>query len=304
MDEKNSQVAQMGAIYSRASTVLVWLGLCDDEIAATLLYVRTAPEPQSLSETPVRGLFKLLQSPWWQRIWVVQEIYLAATEPVVCCGNERWSWSLMVDMTITAVLCDLRILHADDKLKDARTLMLFAAGKPGTTKILSLGGTLSRTCNRLATVPHDHVYALYGLVYGERQMHLRTTIDYSAPERIAFQDAMLAVFNEKGDLSWLLNTARGGVFSARHIPSWCVDFSTNWMKTVNRLQWYHRNRHPEDTSDDDGPAAESAGEPLRMRYNKDEGTIGISKIQVGRVRFASMATSKSREESLDSPTRG
>jgi hypothetical protein len=207
-------------------------------------------------------------------------------------------------MTVTAVLCDLRILHAGDKLKDARTLMHFAVGELGTTKILSLGDTLSRTCHRQATVPHDHVYALYGLVYGERPMHLRPTIDYSAPERIAFQDAMLAVFNGQGDLSWLLNAARGGVSSARHIPSWFVDFSTSWMKTVDRLQWHHRNRHPEDISDHHGPAAESAGEPLKMRYNKDEGTIGISGIQVGRVRFASMATSKSRQESLDSSTRG
>ncbi|KAG6353465.1 hypothetical protein INS49_005646 [Diaporthe citri] len=102
--EKGPQVAKMGDIYSKASRVVVWLGPAQDDSHAAVEVMRhlgsqievnwhddamkSAPGASDLTLSdrsvilPVRGelwrpIFDLLSRPWFDRLWVRQEIYLA-----------------------------------------------------------------------------------------------------------------------------------------------------------------------------------------------------------------------------------
>jgi hypothetical protein len=70
--EKNHQVQQMGRIYRNAWNVIVWLG--NDANIATLLRWNGKEYTASMREIMYRNLDQLA---YWNRAWVVQEVYLA-----------------------------------------------------------------------------------------------------------------------------------------------------------------------------------------------------------------------------------
>jgi len=86
--ERNHQVGVMGRIYQKATEVLVWLG-CESDFQGGPL-ISAAIEAMALMhdgkegqnhfqifDRHHEGLLALFQLPYWQRLWIVQEIILA-----------------------------------------------------------------------------------------------------------------------------------------------------------------------------------------------------------------------------------
>ncbi|KAK8022394.1 hypothetical protein PG993_013161 [Apiospora rasikravindrae] len=134
--EKNHQVALMGKIYSLATEVIIWLGSDEEDIAggafdlakqiATHNYPRLRrkqPEIPSRGQisndlqwfalveyaapevllhlSPIerglwRNLSRIYRSPWFTRVWVIQEAGLA-THATVLCGTRTISWQQLAD---------------------------------------------------------------------------------------------------------------------------------------------------------------------------------------------------------------
>ena len=100
LDERNEQVALMRRIYKRAACVQVWLGEKADgsDVAMNLL--------QAIGTTPIRqpgekeivypsfdpddvkdhwwALEALFRRPWWERVWIRQEVALSSQVSFVC----------------------------------------------------------------------------------------------------------------------------------------------------------------------------------------------------------------------------
>jgi hypothetical protein len=84
--EKNHQVALMGAIYSDALQVLVWLGKGIDgtekavRFAADCANVRVSRRNRQASEMlQLRAFQKIVSNQYWTRLWIIQEFVLART---------------------------------------------------------------------------------------------------------------------------------------------------------------------------------------------------------------------------------
>ncbi|TRX92821.1 hypothetical protein FHL15_006227 [Xylaria flabelliformis] len=83
--EKGQQVQLMAKIYAKANRVIAWLGEAPDNNNQALEAIRkaaeTAVEEQSTSgaidEMNEQAITTLLQRPWFQRIWVLQEVAAA-----------------------------------------------------------------------------------------------------------------------------------------------------------------------------------------------------------------------------------
>ncbi|KAL8410372.1 hypothetical protein RB596_000181 [Gaeumannomyces avenae] len=105
--EKERQVRSMAEIYAKASRVIVWLGEASDNGDQALEAIRMAaqkqhtnsainePNPQTTSaqdlmkssnEANQQAILRLLQRPWFQRIWVLQEV-AAARHILIKCGS-------------------------------------------------------------------------------------------------------------------------------------------------------------------------------------------------------------------------
>ncbi|KAK5258210.1 hypothetical protein LTR40_008349 [Exophiala xenobiotica] len=107
-EEKASQISLLGQIFSQASSVVVWLGpkdtnsdLAMDSIVPLtralsdyhhpIRSVATADCIPSSSDPMWRAISDLLMRPWFSRLWVVQEITLAASA-VLLCGSKHCRW--------------------------------------------------------------------------------------------------------------------------------------------------------------------------------------------------------------------
>ena len=100
-DERNKQVAEMGLIYERADYVVIWLGLetPDSRMGLEILrYFATEKQPHShpiWQKYPqalvYRGLQDIMTRPWFERMWVVQEIGRSG-HAVLLCGRDYVEW--------------------------------------------------------------------------------------------------------------------------------------------------------------------------------------------------------------------
>ncbi len=112
LQERSQQVVLMGTIYQRAWSTLVWLGEEADnsnDALDTLLATKDALQCYLDGRTPdvkdFERLFlpafdspkwlelgKLMSRPWFQRIWIIQEVVLSH-QVIVMCGTRCISWA-------------------------------------------------------------------------------------------------------------------------------------------------------------------------------------------------------------------
>lgn len=243
--EKTDQVLQMRNIYAQATVVLIWLGASDDEIDKTTAFFSENDRTERAKLTSflgaledhedriaaLPGLEKLLQNPWFTRMWVVQELVVAKETPLVGCGDAWFSWKNL------AVAINDRMLGEIDRREHSAHLVHFASLRQtfnfdaGIDDFVSL---LLATSDRESSEPRDKIFALLGLANNR----LRASInpDYTAPISDVFQQAMVVTLKAHEDLELLRAAAVGDRNSDLSVPSWCIDFSkTNWSHRLSEL---------------------------------------------------------------------
>ena len=98
-DEKSQQVARMAEIYSRASSVLIWLGEEYEDSQTAMDFVGDVLDLELLDDLATReqslaqwdALAKLMRREWFSRRWVVQELAMAK-EASVYAGEAAVHW--------------------------------------------------------------------------------------------------------------------------------------------------------------------------------------------------------------------
>jgi hypothetical protein len=188
--ERGHQVQQMPAIYENARQVVIWLGLATPETDLVFSYMQQL-ERQSFNYTckdwaPADDRWKFLWSsvtlamkrmdggnmsqqsavlifiallarPWFQRVWVLQEVAKARRAKVMC-GNKT------VSSHIFAVMSTL--LEARPESHEQAVLDIM----PGSSRKYSwwvekrdLCTLVSKFCKAKASDPRDMIYALLGI---------------------------------------------------------------------------------------------------------------------------------------------
>ena len=97
--EKQQQVGRMSEIYSRASSVIVWLGNSDPRTKNAMRFIKEIIDLESLKTlitddsktSDWRDLMHLMRSSWFSRRWVIQELALAQ-DATVHCGEDPIHW--------------------------------------------------------------------------------------------------------------------------------------------------------------------------------------------------------------------
>ena len=190
IEERNSQVSQMGEIYRATGTLLIWLG--DDDRTAKVKAGLRLGEPgkplTSLKSSFVDAL--ACTAPRWStRIWVVQEVVQAPYPPKFCFGPYELSH---VDLTKLAL--SLVWNPADSLLSTINRFMtmkvheseLFDSLDPqGPIQISprstaqDLYDVVLQTKGLDATDPRDHIYSLLGIAGLNYKGALDFRLDYS-----------------------------------------------------------------------------------------------------------------------------
>ncbi|KAI0185306.1 heterokaryon incompatibility protein-domain-containing protein [Xylaria flabelliformis] len=206
--ERSSQVLLMQQIYSKAASVIVWLGKPVQGLSRTFSDVRKEsgdPYSHAINHNAVhygatRVISCLLSRPWWTRVWVVQELASAKKACIRCDGDEiTWEhFCLLVDRCVSMPYFQTKHINYQDFLaiRGLREERLSTARSSSRKEESSLGrlelqpnhsyDLLTMIYNfraREATNPLDKVFAFQGLT-GDTSSISRETRDYQSLSRV------------------------------------------------------------------------------------------------------------------------
>ena len=225
--ERNHQVCLMHEVYSTAYSVLVWLGEASDEsdTAMDLLKEWSAwPTRTQHAETPPI-LDSVICRPWWSRIWIVQELALARSDPIILCGRKCLPWS---DFMTGCVNSGLDLLNDDST---ERTKGIFyrwllhhvraEVQSSSSKRSKSLCDMLRDTKDFEASDPRDKIYGCLGLLEDEICSSLQP--DYGIPTERVYLAATKHIL--KNESSPFFSTFSFYSLSRRSRPSWVPNFA-------------------------------------------------------------------------------
>jgi hypothetical protein len=217
-EERKHQVAQMRSIYESAAQVRIWLGESTphSELACNLVQQAKDLQIDALSQeflnTQRKELHLQLYSdqlkdffgrPWWNRLWIVQELAVAKNEPLIGCGQNWLPWRAIEQFNALifetqkgstfGALIDSRINNAKDLVAIRKRVQ--------NKETLGMTYLLSSTSLRQYSDPLDQVYALVGLLNVEAQ---RTIVaDYTKNLGSLFLDVARACIKTENSLNLL-----------------------------------------------------------------------------------------------------
>jgi Heterokaryon incompatibility protein (HET) len=244
LSERSKQVKRMNDIYLKARRVVVWLGPeADDstlvlELMAKLSsevsvdrrvnkilpisgnrtedYWADPREDQPFEDVHLSSILKLLARPWFERLWVLQEVYLGKDNAIVMCGNQTIPWMSLNN----AIFCmDSKPLpypafHEFDPMltRIAKTFNNWH-GIPFFNLINS-----TQYCKCLD--PRDRIYATLSMLTVQERMGFEP--DYSKTVSEVYQEVLLRHIDNKRYLDLLANA---GITKEEDWPTWVPNWS-------------------------------------------------------------------------------
>jgi hypothetical protein len=256
--ERNQQVAKMRDIYQRALKVVVWLGAESEDSNTAFQFLAEASLNKSEIEHWVRrqwkglvhrkhwlAIYRLLSRNYWNRIWIVQEIFFAQC-PMVRCGFRCIRWSDFI-LLFHYILTCARIVEQGIE-SDGNRIEKMANGSmfralidksyiptvielnrnmrlSGVDPDLEILLTKFRRCS--STDPRDKVLGILGMAghYGDEREH---KVDYALSKRETYIETIRCLIERRIHLR--LNPLNVILFSFPHysdgsLPSWVPDWS-------------------------------------------------------------------------------
>ena len=243
--ERGHQVKRMAAVYSMASQVIVWLGLesqnstlglrAIDRLGSQLrvdwgTFVITSVSTGEII-TQVDELFDdgtwesvgdVLSRPWFDRLWIWQEVRLAR-EAYLLCGNEGMPWESLRKAIIYSSRVTSKPARMDHLIQRCVGIIVYRGNVAVDTNHrldLVLNNSRSASCSD----PRDKIFAVLSLV---RENETRgIDVDYSKPAEAVFQDLVLHSTSKLQALDILthceLRDDTGGMKLPTWVPNWTV----------------------------------------------------------------------------------
>ena len=243
--ERNSQVARMADIFRSAAKVIVWLGPESeqsalalhgiDELASKIHVDWESYSIQPSSNNPTDGqwadvgkdvifddityasIVRLLNRPWFERLWVWQEVFLAEDRADLVCGHECIEWTSFRKAIL--LLYRRRKPNNIDKLTESVTRAFQIANSSDQPGLMTI---LRRTKGCKCTDQRDRIYAILNLVKMQERVHIRP--DYSKSTREVFEEVVLKSIFEAGRLS-VITACEIHTTKLVELPSWVPDWT-------------------------------------------------------------------------------
>ncbi|KAH6710941.1 heterokaryon incompatibility protein-domain-containing protein [Leptodontidium sp. MPI-SDFR-AT-0119] len=256
-EEQGQQVQLMAKIYSSAHRVIVWLGEKAEDTDGALENICFAANEKSTEHSKKETILNLLQRPWFQRIWVLQEV-AAARHVVMMCG--------LIEIDGYAFCVGLKSLElsyaASPELQTypSVTYLIERAGlrsnytanspEKFSLNIRCLAELIDMFHTRKATEVRDKVYALLGMS-SDNPDEAGLQPDYELPWKDLFQQlvkfvlgkdvsvetsdgSQRAVIKSKGCILGQVSRARSDdrqnvniTFTSKN-ATWCLDDEMEW----------------------------------------------------------------------------
>jgi hypothetical protein len=223
LQEKSEQVAMMKQVYSKAVSVLIWLGAAQKSTPAAIasiekiyeqclevtdglehlhhhLYGTDGSPGFKYSDAPLprcdwSALRTFYSYPWFGRLWVIQEIGLARGSKMCTTSHAVNAEKVILAARWMVHRKYARHYHGQETLGiESASDMYRPAGRP-------LWNQLRRTHRAACSKPQDKVYGLLGLLREETALAI--TASYTRPLVEVYAQAIRVALYEAGDLTFL-----------------------------------------------------------------------------------------------------
>lgn len=240
--EREAQVCRMRDVYSVAKQVVVWLGTEADEshlalsslanlgsqiVASTDGYYTRRPDATEkdwfkwekalpYTEEVWNSLCHLLRRPWFERLWVAQEIALSNNRATIQCGTDILPWPLFA--SAIHCLADKQELGHND----LKNLVLFVKRYTESYGDKTLSSMMRHYGIRKCLDGRDKIYGLLGIFPPNFARHIQPNYSPNVGIGDTYKAAFLTHINQVR--RWELF---GCEISSRVIraPSWVPDWA-------------------------------------------------------------------------------
>lgn len=233
--ERSEQTQNMGRIFSKAQCVRMWLGEAAENSESAIRLLQACSKLSSdggavskavLSTQGCEGLIELLNRPYWQRMWVFQEIVLAQRATVMCGASETdWEYFKKAESWVGTSQTWAKMANKHPELYDLGNALSrisqFCVSKEEAEKMINV---LHPTRHLQATDPRDKIYALMGLCSGDFPRDF--SADYSKSTREVFIEFATQVIRHGESISVVLTAGLWNPQNGEDIqlPTWVPDF--------------------------------------------------------------------------------
>ena len=259
--EKADQVRMMGEIFASAKNVFAWLGApTADSNMATDFVVTLFNAMKKLASRDIAitadslcqnagcehpspkwsALRSLLKRAWFERLWIVQEIIMAAGEMILLYGSSCIAWDTLAEVVVTIETNGLSwlIVQSIDEVVDPAA----PAGLLNTACVHAMKNMKNMQqpiglqfaliyCLRFkATDPRDKIFALLGLATDAADPVLHP--NYRATAREVFTASSSYMMTTNKSLRILHIAGLGWSRQILDLPSWVPDWSAPQRATV------------------------------------------------------------------------
>jgi hypothetical protein len=240
LDERSRQVSLMASLYLHAHAVVVWLGpeAQDSDVAfrcIELLYKKVKFHwdlrtiscltddderwidkelPTPFSEKELVALEHVFGRPWFERLWVWQEVRLGGERAMVQCGDRCLEWHAFPNALgwyrqphISGRWLSYKCLHGTERICDSRSHRF--------CELLAQARTLECQDRR------DRVFAVLSLQDPPSLLYVH--VDYTKPVPEVYKDAVIAWLSHHYSLRMLEYIITPQI--TPNLPSWVPDWA-------------------------------------------------------------------------------
>ncbi|KAH7083407.1 heterokaryon incompatibility protein-domain-containing protein [Paraphoma chrysanthemicola] len=197
--EKSVQIPLMRSIYSKASSVVVWLG----ESLAIENIVRHCNsncgmivEILTCSNHRVELWKRILNYAWFERTWVRQEVF-AAKRLNICCPYFLTPWEFFIE-----TIPDVETLGPASSQRAVQNLMSLNHLYNNSTT-LDLLDLLKQGKGFQASVPHDHIFSILGMAHTPKHDTELIPVTYDKTYHEICGDITRFIIRKTGNISIL-----------------------------------------------------------------------------------------------------
>ncbi|KAK0510554.1 hypothetical protein JMJ35_006986 [Cladonia borealis] len=259
--ERGHQVKRMAAVYSIASQVIVWLGPESQNSTSALraldgLGSQLRVDWSTLNMTSVstgeiitqlddpfddetwKSVWDLLRRPWFERLWIWQEVRLAR-EAYLFCGNEGVPWE-----SLRRAILYLRRASKPEGfshlIRCCYNLVSYGDYVAGAFDSLDI--ILEDTKFASCSDPRDKIFAVLSLAHKDKTRGLDP--DYSKPAEAVYQNLVLHYISNINSLEILAHCNLRDDTGGMKLPTWVPDWTVPRLSETIRFSATYLNSEP------------------------------------------------------------